>query len=452
MDFQVAKVGFFKEVLALALPVALQGMLYSILGIVDQLMVGQLGDAAVVAVSLASRNFGVLNFALMGLTGGLGILAAQFLGNRMPEKIAKIEGMALAVGILLALIFMVLSVGFPEWCMRLFTADKAVIGLGVTYHQTFAWSYLPIALIAVYSTVLRNAKRVKLPMYAGFLAVLIDAGLNWIFVFGNLGAPRLGVAGSGLATAISCWIELAVLAGFIFGKKLIGSYPLSALTGFLSADDDIKKFWRLTAPLLIENISFTLMVSVVNAIYGFMGTAETVAVTVMGPVETLLITFFGGFSTAASVLIGHHLGRSELSEAYGTARRILWLGFFASFALSALMIAISPRYISLYRLTDFSSALTQATFVMMAIFIPIKVTNMIVTGGVLAAGGETWFILWQSLISWALAVPLGYLTAFVWHWPIYLVFAAISFEEIVRVVWCLAKFRKKTWLNNLVET
>ena len=443
---------FLKKLFSLAIPVAIQGLFYALLNILDQIMVAQKGEAAVVAVSLASKNFSILNFTLMGLTGGLAIISAQLIGKGNEKNIAKIQGLTLFSGGILVLLFMMLSLFFPTACMSLFTADPAVIALGATYHRAIALGYLPVLFTMVYSTILRNAKIVQLPMYIGMGTVGLNAFLNYLLIFGNFGAPALGVFGSGLATTLAQYIECLVLLSVVFGKKLIGSYSLKQLLTFFKTDKEILLFWKLTLPLLIEEMSFILADTVDNSIYGFMGTKQTIAVTIMNPVQGLIIGFFGGFATAASVMIGHLLGKNEKQHAYQTAQHILRLGAILSLIVGVVYLFFNSFYLKLYSLDAFSYRLTTTLMLMMVIFIPIKITNMIITTGVLSAGGETKFVLYQSIFgAWGFAIPLGLLSAFVFHLPIYWVFVAISFEEIIRVALCLWKMKKRTWLNTLVE-
>lgn len=451
MEVGQQKEGFWKVVFSVAIPVAIQGLLYSVLNILDQIMVGQKGETAVVAVGLASKNFSVLNFTLMGLTGGLAILSAQLIGNNQREKIAKIQGMTLFSGAILTLLFVAVSLFLPVWSMHLFTADPNVIREGALYHQALALGYIPVLLIMVYSAVLRNAKIVKLPMYVGMAAVVLNAALNYILIFGHFGAPALGVFGSGLATTISQYVECAILLGVVFGRKLIGNYGLRKLLSFLKFDADIKLFWVLTLPLLIEEISFILADTVDNSIYGFMGTRQTIAITIMNPVQGLIIGFFGGFATAASVLIGNHLGSDEKDEAYNAAKRILIVGAIMPLILGIIYLFFNSWYLGFYHLDNYSYNLTQTLMVVMVIILPVKIVNMIITAGVLSAGGETKFVLYQSIFgSWVFAIPFGLVAAFALKLPIYWVFVAISFEEFIRVAICIWKMRTRTWLNNLV--
>ena len=441
---------FWKQVLGLALPVALQGLLYSLLSIVDQIRVGEKGPTAVVAVGLASKNAGVLNFVIMGLTAGLGILAAQHVGQGRLERIGKIQGMIFFAGLFVSLMFFILSFCFPSWAMHLFSADPKVITEGISYHRYLAFSYFPMLIIAVYSAVLRSAGIVKLPMLVSLVAVPLNAFLNYLLIFGHLGFPALGVGGSALATTLATTFEALVLFAFVYFQKLPGAFSIQSLLKFWHFDSEIKQLWLLTWPLLMDNFSFAVADAVSGAIFGFMGTSQTVAVTIMMPIQALIITFFAGFGTAASVMLGHHLGRNETKAAYSTGIKILWLSLFAPLGLGGMILLTMSSYLSLFHMSLFSLNLTKIVMVLMVLIVPIKVINMVL-GNILSSGGETKFIFYISIMgSWLFAVPLGLVTAFILHWPIDGVFVAISFEEVIRLILGIRKMKTGSWLNNLV--
>ena len=442
---------FWRQVLSLALPVAAQGLLYALLGIVNQLMVGQLGEQTVVAVALGAKIQSVMYFAQMGMTAGLGILAAQHVGQKTRDKIAPLQGVMLATTVLMSLVFMVISCGFPHFAMSLFTADPRVIAIGSGYQRLLSLSYLPTVILGVYTVTLRSDGIVKMPLYLSLAAVPLEMLLNFGFIFGHWGFPRLGAMGAGLSTTLSITLEVLLLLIVVYRKKLTGSFSIRQMRAFHWRDAEIVKLWKLTMPLLGDNLSFILSASVISSIYGFMGTTQTAAVTIMQPVENLLITFFGGFATAASVMVGHRLGRNAMSEAYRTGKRLIGLSIIAPLAIALLLLIPMPWYLNFYHLSAESLSLTKAIMVVMALFVPSKIVNMVL-GSILGAGGETKFIFYLSILGgWILAVPIGLLTAFFLHLDIVWVFAAVTAEEVVRALLGGWKMHGKSWLTNLVS-
>lgn len=436
----------WKAILTLAIPVAMQSVIRSMMNIFDQIMVGKLGAISVVSVGLATKIFFVLVFTMIGLTTGLSILSAQLIGSNKTEKISKIQGMSLFSGGLITLVFIILSTIFPEFCMKLFTKDIEVIEKGIIYHRAIALGYIPFYIMIIYSSLLRNAKIVKLPMMIGIFGVVLNTALNYFFI------AKLGIFGAGLATSISQYISCIILIAMVYKKRLIGNSSIKELMEFLKFDSDIKLYWLVTLPILIENFSFIATDSISNSIYGHMGTEQTIAVTIMYPIQGIVIGFFSGFSTASAVLVGNYLGNNEKDKAWNTSKKILILAIFAPLILGSFYYIFNDLYLGLFNLSEYSFNMTKKVMGLMIFFLPIKIFNMTITNGALSAGGQTKFVLYQSIIgSWIFAVPLGYISAFLLKLPIYLVFVAISLEEILRASLCLYKYMKKTWLNNLVE-
>ncbi|MDU4652758.1 MATE family efflux transporter [Sneathia sanguinegens] len=442
----------WKSVFKLAIPVAIQSIMFSLFNIFDQIMVGTLGTTAVVSVGLGAKIFFILLFTMIGLTGGLGILSAQLIGSEQTEKISKIQGMTMFAGSVLVLVFVILSMVFPRFCMTLFTNDEKVISLGIKYHRAIALGYIPFFLNIIYVTILRNAKIVKIPLYATIVGLGVNTLFNYILIFGKFGFPKLGVLGAGIATTSSQTISCIILLSIVYGKKLIGSYSIKELLQFLTFDKDILLYWKLTLPTLVENISFIATDSISNSIYGYMGTKQTIAVTIMFPIQGAIIGFFSGFSTASSVLVGNYLGKNEKEKAYIISKKILILASVAPLIVGCIYLLFNNLYLTIFKLSPYSLEMTKKVMYFMVIFAPIKIFNMTITNGALTAGGETKFVLYQSIIgSWVFAVPMGYISAFILHFPIYYVFVSISFAEILRACLCYYKYMNKSWLNNLVS-
>lgn len=443
---------FWMVLLSIALPIGIQSLLYSSLNIIDQIMVGQQGSVAIVAVGFASKNFGILNYILIGLSGGLAILSAQMIGNKQQGRIKKIQGMTFFAGLSIVIVFVIISLFFAESSMKVFTTDSNVISEGVKYHNAIAVGYIPFLITIVYSTILRTAKIVKLPMFINIASSLLNVLLNYVLIFGKFGFPAMGIQGAAIATTIARFFEAIVLLCFVYGRKLIGSFSLKELVEFFDFDGDIKLLWKLTLPLLATNISFIMADTVYSSIYGKMGTIQAVAITIMIPVQGMIISFFSGFSSATSIILGNSLGANKKDFAYKAAKKLITGGFIMPLICGIIVLLFIDEYINIFNLNISSVYIIKNLMIIMVVFLPFKIVNMILVQGVLASGGETKFLFYISVVGmWGIGVPLGLLVAYVYRLPIYWVYAAISFEELVRVFLGLHKVKSKKWLNNLLE-
>lgn len=443
---------YYKSLLNIAMPIAIQSTLYTSLGIIDQFMVGQLGEKAIASVGLASKPFGILMFFIFGITGGLAIYASQFSGKGEEEKIAKFQGIAGFYGILITLLFTVAGIVFAENIMSLFIKDKEVIEIGGMFQRIFALGYIPFMITALYSTVLRSTGHIKIPVIASMGAVGLNTLLNYLLIFGNFGFPKMGVEGSAVGTVITRVVEMFVIVYVVYKYKLPGAFSIKKMFSFKISEDIFLKFWKVTIPLIATNVSFALADTVYSGIYGRMGTDQITAITILFPLQGLLIGFFSGMSSAAGIMLGNKLGAGEKEIAYSYSKRFLVLSFGLTSISGIVAYFMSNSYINVFNISFNVKEISYKIMIVMLVFLTVKVLNMVIVQGILSSGGETKFLFYISLIGmWLIGIPSGLIAAFVFKYPIYVVVAIISLEEVVRMSFGLYKIKSKKWLNNLVE-
>ena len=207
---------FFKSIISLIIPITLQNLISSSLNMIDNLMIGELGEKAIAATGLVNQYFFIFTLTIAGITAGMSIFISQFWGRKDRENIGRMVGLGLILSLLVALIFTVPSLIFPDKIMKIFLDDKEVISLGVDYLLVISTTFIMTAITQVYSTVIRSIGIARPPMYGSLLGIVINAFLNWVLIFGNLGAPTLGVKGAAIATSIARFFEM----GFV----LVSSY------------------------------------------------------------------------------------------------------------------------------------------------------------------------------------------------------------------------------------
>lgn len=443
---------YFSQVLKYSIPVAIQATLYTSLGIIDQFMVGQLGEKAIAAVGLAAKPFGILMFFIFGITGGLSVYASQYAGKGEKEKIASIQGIAGLFAVITTLIFTLAGIFFPNEILSLFISDKEVIKLGADFQRIFAIGYIPFVITAIYSAVLRSTGHVKMPMFVSIGAVILNTVLNYLLIFGKAGMPQMGVCGSATATAITRFIELFVILYFVYRYKVTGNFTIKEMSAFKISDEKFKKYWDVTLPLIATNLSFALADSVYSAIYGKMGTDQITAITILFPLQGLIIGFFSGISSAAGIMLGNKLGAGEKETAYKYSKRFIGMSFILTSVTGIILYLMSNIYIGAFNISDEIKVLSSKVMVVIVIFLSVKVVNMVIVQGILSSGGETKYLFYISLIGmWLIGVPGGIAAAFIFKMPIYIVVAVISAEEIVRSGFGIYKIKSKKWMNNLVE-
>ena len=434
---------FFCSVCALAIPVALQSMLQASFGVVDQVMIGQLGGVEVAAVGLAGKFTGIFNVVVSAVGAVAGIMISQYMGQKNTSETRRSMILNLRICFILAALFLLAGVAVPEPIMGLYIKDRTTAETAGRYLSIASGAFLPAAGITILSTYLRCMEKAALPLYAGIASAAVNTGLNWILIFGRLGAPALGVTGAALATLISQLVYFIVILG------MYNKYRRRAKNA-TAGPFSWRQYLSMLLPLLTSEFMWVLGENVYAGIYGHLGTDACAAMTLTNPMQSLAIGALCGLSQAAAILIGKRLGDGDRETAYREAKRLLLYGLAGSLALSVMIYFISPWYVRIFKVEAGIRALTVQILAAYAAVMPFKVLNMIIGSGILRSGGKTTYVMAIDLMgTWLFGVPLGLLTAFVFCWPIPLVYLTLSLEECIRFAVSLVVFRRRGWMNQL---
>ncbi|MBQ9664733.1 MAG: MATE family efflux transporter [Oscillospiraceae bacterium] len=436
---------FFQSVLRIAIPVALQSMLQSSFSMIDQVMVGQLGSISIAAVGIAGKFAFLYSVVIGAVTAIAGIMIAQYIGQQDQKAADRSLCVNLLVAVGIGLMFTLLSLLIPTPIMRLYSKDAGAVSLAAAYLRIIAGTYLPIGLASTLSVMLRCQDRAKAPLIAAIASALTNTGLNYILIFGKLGAPALGVQGAAIASVASQWIN-ALVIGLFFRVLLFTRRERFVLSVKLN-EADRKQYLVMLFPVLVNEFLWGLGQNVFTVIYSHIGTQEVAAVALISPVESLLIGALSGFAQAAGILIGKRLGEEEYEKAYDESKLLMKYGFIGSLALSLLLILLKSSYVRIYHVEDYVRQTAQWLLVAFAVLAPFKVQNMILGGGIIRSGGKTKYIMWIDLMgTWLIGIPLGFLCARLFKLPVAWIYFVIGLEEIVRWIVSVWLFRSRKWI------
>ncbi|MCR6109209.1 MATE family efflux transporter [Bacillus sp. A301a_S52] len=441
---------FLKTVLAIAIPVSLQGVIMASLNMTDQVMIGQLGDASISAVGISNKLFRILLFVLTGIASGVSIYVAQYWGSKDRSRVKQVLGLGLVIGGAICLPFAIMIFFFNQQIMSLFTKDMAIIEAGSIYLQIVSLSYIPMMLTVIYSAVLRSTRHAQLPMIMSGVSVGLNVLLNYMLIFGNFGLPELGIQGAAVGTFIARTIEFTMMLAIIYVRRLPGAY--SILNVFQIDKVLMKKFAITTYPIVLTEFFWATGEATYGVVYGRMGTSEITAMAVSEPIQLLSIGLASGIASAATVLVGNLLGGNQNDEAFLYAKRLFKMGLIVTISLSGLIILCASVYVSLYQISPEAHDLSIAVIIVFALLFWVKVSNMIVAHGVLASGGDTKYLLViDTTTTWGFGVPVAFISAFMFGLPVYWVYFLLTLEEVIRLGLGLRRLYSKKWIRNLVE-
>ena len=439
---------FMKSLCKIAVPVTLQSMLQASFSIVDQIMIGQLGETNISAVGLGS-NFSLIFSVVIGAVGAVaGILIAQFMGAEDKKEAWCSFDVSLICGIMISALFLLAAGAFPLQILGLYTEDMNIINTGAVYFRIVAFSYIPMAVSNILSAWLRCREHATIPFLASFGAVAVNTGLNYLLIFGKFGFPRMEIKGAAIATLISQLFNLVfIVIGFVVCNRRDGDKPVLSLR---FKKITIRDYLVMIMPILVSEFLWSLGQNVESAVYGHLGTSNLAAYTLTGPIQGLIVGALSGLSAAAGVMVGKRLGRKEYGEAYAESKKIMYAGLAGSVVVASLLILLAGVYTGLYRVDNSVKELGKILLIVFALYAPVKVENMILSGGIIRSGGNTKIIMVIDIVgTWCIGIPLCLLAAYVFRWGIVGVYALLTTEEIFRLAVALVIFRKRKWMISL---
>jgi putative MATE family efflux protein len=439
---------YFGNVRKIALPIIIQQLMFSGLNMLGIIFVGQKGDASVAAVGLAGQIAFLLNLVHFGIISAAAMFTAQFWGKRDILNLRRVLGLCLMLAISASLIFFMLAQFFPSQILRIYSKDAAVIELGTSYIRTFSWTFLFFAITFSYALVMRSTGNVKLPTTVSVGALLISTFLSYSLIFGKFGLPELGIRGAAVAAVIARFLECVTLLTLTYMTKS----PVAASFRELTAFDKVffGRVIRPMLPVILNELFWSLGITTYNIIYGRMGTQAYAAINIVSTIEQLAFVVFIGISNATSVLVGNRIGAGKEDEAYLYAGRSLGLGVLGGILLGLVLQLVKTPVLSLYNVSP--EVIQNASHILnvVSFFLWIRVNNMTTVVGILRAGGDTRFSLFlDGIIIWLIGVPMAYLGAFVFHFPVYLVYLCAMSEEATKWVLGIRRYLSRKWMNNL---
>ena len=439
---------FFRTVCYLAIPVALQSLLQASFGVIDQIMIGQLGSVDVAAVGLVGKFTGIFTVMVSAVSTVAGIMISQYLGQRNHDEVRSSLTVNILAAVGLAILFTVMCIMLPTQIIGLYTQDGAIIIAAARYMTIVAGTFLPAAIATLLSTLLRCMEMASLPLYASFIAAILNTSLNYLLIFGKCGLPAMGVTGAAIATVIAQAVNFLLI--LLLYWKHRNSLETSPKTDRPEGRFNWPQYVSMLLPILICEFMWSLGENVYAAIYGHLGTNATAAMTLLNPIQSLVIGALSGLSQAAGVIVGKLLGRGDRNEAYTASKKLILYGFVGSLFLSIIVILMRPLYVAIYQVEAEVMLLTGQIMISYALVAPFKVQNMIVGGGIIRSGGKTTYVMVIDLIgTWIFGVPLGLMAAFVFHLTIPYVYFILSLEECIRFGISLIVLRRKNWMNCL---
>jgi len=449
------KPGFYGRLWKLALPMILQNLITTSLGFVDTFMVGLLGNDELSAVTAANTPIFLVQVIIFGIMSGLTVLVCQYWGKGDTVSINRVMGIAAYAGIIVSGITALLLVSFPKGVMALVTNNARLIELGAPYVRIVGISYVFNAVSSVYVGMQRSTENPGFGMRVFAVSMFLNTFLNYCLIFGNLGAPRLGITGAAAATLVSRVVEFAIVLSYALTNTRI---PLVPKVLFHPGKAMLKSAVVYAGPVILNETLWGLGTTMMTVIMGHMDISADMlaAYAIMGNIDKFSTVACFGVAGASAVMVGKRIGeQADKEEVYSLSCCLLLVSFLLGAGIAlALAIVLPTVFIPiLYPLFSLTETATDVAVTMCVVYIvtmPLKAFDVSNVTGILRAGGDARAAAILDLCPlWLVAVPLTALTGLVLNAPIPLVCCAIYSENFCKMPVGIVRLRSRKWINDV---
>jgi len=448
---------FYRHVIAVALPIIIQNGIANFVSLLDNIMIGQVGTVQMNGVSIVNQLFFVFNLCIFGATSGAGIFTAQFHGSKDHDGIRHTFRFKLLVGLLITAVAIGVFLFFGKSLIRLYLQGEgapedaaSTLLHGWDYLMIMLWGLPAFAISNAYAGTLRESGETVVPMVASSTAVFVNLFFNWVLIFGHLGLEAMGVRGAAMATVISRFVEVLIVAGWTHCNPkrnpfIRGAYRSLAIPGPL-----LKQIVVKGMPLLLNEALWSTAMAVMSQCYSTRGLDVVAAQNINSAIYNLSSVVYIAMGNAVGIIIGQMLGAGKSTEEVrDTDRKLIVTSILSCLIFGVLMVSVSGIFPKIYNTTDTVRSLATSLICISALFLPFNAYTH-AAYFTLRSGGQTWItFLFDSCFVWSLCVPLAFCLSRFTGISILPMYFLCHCLDLVKCFLGAAMIRQGKWIQNL---
>lgn len=439
---------FYKKTAVIALPIAMQSLITIGVNLVDNIMVGQLGEVVMSACSQAVQIVMLFHICCMGLGMGASVMVSRFWGMRDITSLKKVVTLMLRFTIVIGSIFTLLTIIIPRNIMLLYTPEEPVVEQGLLYLKWMVPCFLLTGLVTTCTIVLRSIGQTKIPLIGSVFAFFINIGANWIFIFGKFGVPAMGIEGAAIGTLISRIFEFTYNFGYfiLIDKKI--AYRVKDF--FSKCNDMMRDYLTISIPVLISDMILGFGTSAVAMVMGRIGNVFVAANSITTVTQQLSTALIQGVSQAGCIVTGHSLGEGHYEKAKKQAWTFLIFGLVIGAFAGIFIMCIGDFIISFYNVEQESKEMASELMKAIGVIVIFQATNSIITKGVLRGGGDTkCLMVADNIFLWVFSIPLGILSGLVLQLPPFWIYFCLKMDQFLKTFWCIWRIKSGKWVKKI---
>ena len=444
---------FYRTLFPILLTIALQNLVAYSVNMADNIMLGSYSQTALSSAATVNQIFFVVQQLALGIGDGLVALAAQYWGQNRVSPIRRLTGIALKCGVGLSIIVFALCSILPHQLLQLFTPDEAIIAAGMEYLSLLKYTFPLFIFYSVLVAALRSIGTVRIAFIASMVSLVVNVAINYTLIFGRFGFPELGVRGAAYGTLTARIVELGLVVVYLLkvDKKLC-----LFSENFLKGDRQLlRDFIKVDTPVMLSQLLWSVSVPIQTAILGHLS-SDTVDAIAANSVATTFYQYLKvivqAMSAACAVMIGTAIGRGDLKRVRSDGRTLSVLSVSIGLVLGVVLFLLRQPLLSLYNLSPETYVLADKLIMVMSVIMVGMSYQMPVSFGIIRGDGDAKFTMYMNIVStWAIVMPLSFMSAFWWHWPVVAVVMVIQSDQIFKGLPTFLRFRGYRWIKKLTR-
>ena len=440
---------FYKKVAIIAIPIVLQQLIIASVNLVDNLMVGQLGEPSINAVTIVNQLNFVVMIVTFGVMGGAGIFTAQFFGAKKEEELKMSYRYKMAAAVLFSSTAFLLFILFGQTMIGWFASKSETIALGMDYLRIVQFGVFPFIISLAITTTFRETGTTKPLLYISLFALILNAAINYVLIFGYLGFEPMGVRGAAIGTVIARYIEMGLLYMLMIVKR--APFFAKLFTIFCIPKSLTKKISLKALPLTINEVFWSVGQTMFIFAFSLRGETALAAMNVNNAVSQIVFVTFSGIATAVAVMVGNTLGENKLDEAKSNAYKLMMVAFLSAVVVGSLLFIMAPFVVGLYDISDQTYTWALITTRYNSVLICLYSVNVAIYFTLRSGGDMRSTVYADAGFTWVIMVPLALILAYFTNLDVTWLFLLVKGTELLKFFYALGLIKKKRWLQNLAN-
>ena len=441
---------FYKTLAHLMIVVVLQNVITYSVNMADNIMLGAYSQTALSGAAAANMIQFLFQTAVVQFAEGAVVLGSQYWAQNRPEPLRRFVWYAVWVNMILGILVMFAVILFPHEIISLFTNDEAIIEAGCEYLEIIRFTYPVYAVSMSLMAALRTVGTVNISFGVSIMSLLVNCGINFTLIFGNFGAPELGIKGASIGTITSRVCELLVLLIYILfiDKKL----RLFKSNPFVIKKELLADYFKSTTPMVLSSLLWASATPIQTSILGHLSDDAIAANSASTTLYQYLKVITMGEASAALVITGRACGEGNIEKIKAYSRTLQVIFASIALVLGIALFFVRIPVLSLYSLNDTAMEMANNILIVLC-FVMVGMGYQMPAGtGIIKGGGDAKFILFMNLIStWCIVMPLGALAAFVWNWPVTGVVIMLNADQIFKCIPVFIRTNRYKWIHHLTR-